>query len=44
VGPSIANCRLPIADWPMTINQSTIQSWQSAIEEPTRYREVVLTS
>jgi hypothetical protein len=42
-------CRLQIVDFRLPIgvipsSQSTIGNWQSAIDRPTRYREVVLTS
>jgi hypothetical protein len=45
VGFKIANCQMPIADWPVaeqTNWQSEIDNWQCT--RPTRYREVVLTS
>jgi len=44
VGERIADCRLPNGDWQSGKEQLEIGNWQLAMNRPTRYREVVLTS
>jgi hypothetical protein len=44
VGLVIADCQLPIFDWRLAIKQLAIGNRKSEIPQPTRYREVVLTS
>jgi len=40
----IADCQLPISDWRLAMKPIGKRKLESEIPEPTRYREVVLTS